>query len=54
MSTSYKYNWASILENLSLGFLNNKGDDQPAHLGSMMSTFVIGLLESIISKLAIS
>ena len=31
---------------------NNKGADQPAHPRSLISAFVIGLLESIISKLA--
>ena len=41
-------------ENLSLVFANNKGADKPAHLGSLISTFVICLLESIISKLATS
>ena len=34
------------------GFVNNKGTDQPAHLRSLICAFVIGLLESIISKLA--
>ena len=34
--------------------MNNKGADQPAHLHSLISTFVIRLLESIISKLATS
>ena len=32
--------------------MNNKGADQPAHLRSLINTFVIRLLESIISKLA--
>ena len=41
-------------ENLFSGFANNKGADQPAHLRSLISTFVIHLLESIISKLAMS
>ena len=31
------------------GFANNKGADQPAHPRSLISTFVIRLLESIIS-----
>ena len=39
-------------ENLSLVFANNKGADQPAHLCSLISAFVLGLLESIISRLA--
>ena len=36
------------------GFANNKGADQPAHTRSLISTFVIGYLESIISRLASS
>ena len=36
------------------GLGNNKGADQPAHLGSLISTFVICLLESTISRLAMS
>ena len=35
-------------------FKNNKGTDQPAHLRSLISTFAILLLESIISSLATS
>ena len=46
--------WASMQENLSSGFANNKGADQPAHPNSLISTFIICLLESIISKLATS
>ena len=34
--------------------MNNTGSDQPAHPGSLISTFVIRLLESIISILATS
>ena len=34
------------------GFANNKGTHQPAHRHSLISTFVIHLLESIISNLA--
>ena len=42
-------------ENTSLrGFANNKGADQPAHPCRLISTFVIPLLKSIISKLASS
>ena len=33
-------------------FANNKGPDQPAHLGSLIRAFVIRFLESIICKLA--
>ena len=46
--------WASLQENMSSLFANNKGADQPVHPLSLISTFVIRLLESIISKLATS
>ena len=46
--------WASMQENLSLGFVNNKGADQPAHMRRLISTFVVHFLECIISKLATS
>ena len=36
------------------GFVNNKGADQPEHPHSLISAFVIHLLESIISRLATS
>ena len=36
------------------GVANNKGADRPAHRGSLISTFVILLLKSIISRLATS
>ena len=36
------------------GFGKKKGADQPAHPRSLISAFVIGLLESIISGLATS
>ena len=36
------------------GFANNKIADQPAHPPSLVSAFVIRVLESIISKLATS
>ena len=36
------------------GAANNKGTDQPAHPRSLISAFVIRLLESIISRLATS
>ena len=35
-------------------FANNKGADQPAHMRRLISTFVIRLLESIISLLSSS
>ena len=58
--------WAATQENLSSwvceqhglisafvgGFANNTGEDQPAHLGSLISAFVIRFLESYICKLA--
>ena len=34
------------------GLANNKGSGQPAHRRSLISAFVIRLLESIISRLA--
>ena len=37
-----------------LWFANNKGADQPVHLRSLISAFVICILESIISRLATS
>ena len=43
---------ASTRENLSLGFANNKGADQPSYLHRLINVFVIRFLESIISKLA--
>ena len=47
--------WASTQENLSLGgFANNTDADQPAHPRSLISAFVIQVLESTISKLATS
>ena len=42
--------WASMRK--SLWFGNNKGADQPAHPCSLISAFVIRLLEIIISRLA--
>ena len=41
-------------ENLFSGFATNKGTDQPAHPRSLISAFVIRLLESIISRPATS
>ena len=34
------------------GFANNKGADQPAHPGRLISAFVIHFSECIVSKLA--
>ena len=39
---------------LSSGFVNKKGADQPVYMPSLISTFVIHLLERIISTLATS
>ena len=36
------------------GFANNNGTDQPAHRRSLISTFVIRCLKSIISKLTMN
>ena len=44
--------WASTRENLSSGFANNAGADQPAHPRSLISAFVIRFLERIICILA--
>ena len=46
--------WALTQEILSSGFANNKGADQPAHLRSLISAFVMQLMESSISKLTTS
>ena len=46
--------WASTRENLSSMFANNKGADQPAHPRSLISAFVICVLKSIVSRLAMS
>ena len=43
--------WAVTRENLCLRwFANNKGADQPAHPRNLISSFVIHVLESIISR----
>ena len=39
-------------KNLSSGFVNNKGADRPAAPLSLISAFVIPLMNRIISKLA--
>ena len=46
--------WATSWENLFLPYANNKGADQPVHPRSLISTFVLRYLGSIISILAIS
>ena len=40
------------MKNLSFGFVKNKIADQPVHSHSLISPFVIHLLESFIAKLA--
>ena len=44
--------WASTRENLFGEFANNNGADQRAHPRRLISAFVIGISERIISKLA--
>ena len=51
-SASYRYVfnhfiWATMQENLSPGFPNNTGADQPAHLRSLISAFVVRFSKSI-------
>ena len=48
------FEWASTQENLSSVFANNKSADQPEHPHSLISAFVIHLLEIIISRLTTS
>ena len=47
-------NGAMSWENLFLPYANNKGTDQPAHLRSLISAFIIRCLNRIIPLLAIS
>ena len=46
--SQHQINWVSTQENLTLLHANIKGTDQPAHSGSLISTFVIHSLESMI------
>ena len=48
------YKWATSWENLFMPYANNKGADQPAHLRSLISAFVVRCLDSIIPLLAIA
>ena len=41
--------WATSWENLFMPYANNKGTDQPAHQRSLISTFVVRCLDSIIT-----
>ena len=45
-------NWTTSWENLSMPYANNKGADQPAHLHSLISAFVVCCLGIIIPVLA--
>ena len=46
--------WATSWENMFMIYANDKGADQPAHPRSLISTFVVRCLESIIPLLTIS
>ena len=41
IETHKTYKWAMSWENLFLSYANNKGADQPAHLCSLISAFVV-------------
>ena len=47
-------NWATSWKNLFMQYVNNKGADQPAHSRSLMSTFVVRCLDSIIPLVSTS
>ena len=44
----YTVQWAMSWENLFMSYVNNKGADQPGHLRSLISAFVVRCLDSII------
>ena len=46
--------WATSWENLFMPYANNKGADQPAQMGSLISAFVVHCLDSIIFLVSIS
>ena len=46
--------WATSWENLFMSYANNKGADQPAHVRSLISAFVVCCLDSIIPLVSIS
>ena len=46
--------WATSWENLFIPYANNKAADQPVHPRSLISTFVVGCLDSIIPLVSIS
>ena len=53
LADSTAYDFCASHENTCLQrFANNKGPDQPAHLGSLIRAFVFRFLESTLSKLA--
>ena len=52
-SFNIKQIWPTSWENLFMTYANNKGADQPAHPGSLISTFVVHMLDSILPILAI-
>ena len=47
-------NWATPWDNLFMPYANNKGADQPAHPCSLISTFVVRYLDSMISLVSVS
>ena len=51
-SVKYQNIWALAQENLTLLHVNNKGDDQPAHAGTLNSIFVFPSLERKTAKAA--
>ena len=46
--------WATSWENLFMPYTNNNGADQPAHQRSLVSSFVVRYLDSIIFLVSIS
>ena len=46
--------WATSWENLFVPCANNKNADQPAHLRSLISAFIVRCLDSMIYLLAIT
>ena len=53
LQSSWNKDIIASWENLFMPYANNKGADQPAHLSSLISTFIIHCLDSVISVLAI-
>ena len=46
--------WATSWENLFIPYANNKGADQPVHLCSLISAFVVHFLDSIMLLVSVS